>query len=59
MPSERVVTDIFACADGDLAMLALAAKEAVTDYRNVHGWADQVRARARVAAAADDEVPPT
>jgi hypothetical protein len=51
-PSERVVNDIFACADGDLAMFALAAKEAVNDCRNVHVWADQVRARARAATAA-------
>jgi hypothetical protein len=47
--SERVVTDMFACAEGDLAMFAHAAREAVYDYRNVHVWADQVRARARAA----------
>jgi hypothetical protein len=63
-PSERVVDAIFTCADGDLAMFALAAKEAVTDYRNVIVWADQVRARARAAAAAAaeaeaDDVPST
>jgi hypothetical protein len=58
--SERVVTAIFDCADGDLALFALAAKVALTDYRDVLVWADQVRARSRAAAqAAVDDVPST
>jgi hypothetical protein len=48
-PSERVITDMFACSQGDIGKFAYAANEAVKDRRNVHVWADQVRARERQA----------
>jgi hypothetical protein len=40
----------FVCSRSDLAMFALAAREAVTDYRNVIVWADQIRAAESASA---------
>ena len=42
-PPDNVIDNMFVCSGGSLATLAKATRVAVTDYRDLWMWADQVR----------------
>ena len=44
-PSEQVVDEILLCSEGTLAGLIEAARVAVVDRRDLHIWADALRAQ--------------
>ena len=46
-PPDRVVTDVLVCSRGELRTLIHAVWSAVTDWRDVRLWADDVRGTAQ------------
>jgi hypothetical protein len=44
-PPDAVLDDIYVCSRGSLAELARAARLAVTDFRDVRLWAEDLRSR--------------